>query len=90
MAFNYEKLMDIKSKIDNETEGLQKTLSSFSALISENVRNPRVWQGNSAVNFKSKWDNFADVNFPKYKEGFNKQSSNIFNSVKNYQTAEGE
>ena len=89
MAFNYAKLLDIKKNIDNETEGLQKTLSNFSALISENVNNPQVWQGDSATGFKNRWDNFADTNFPMYKEGFNRQSSAIFNSVRSYESAEG-
>lgn len=76
IKFNYEAANMAVKEIEVLTDELQTTLNKLNNLISENIKNPKIWSGDSAANFDKKWNDFA-VEFPSFVSTFRTQRSNV-------------
>ncbi len=76
IKFNYEAASMAIKDIEVLTDELQATLNKLNNLIGDNIKNPKVWSGDSAANFEKRWSEFA-VEFPSFVSTFKTQSHNV-------------
>ena len=81
----YSEIETSINTIDQLTDQITKALNTMNELIADNVNNPKVWEGQSASNFMSRWQPFAEE-FPEFIRTFKKQSAKVRTVLQNTQT----
>ena len=88
MAFNFNELERIKNNISTDSEELHSLLNELNGLINDNVGSFDTWDSQKADEFKNKWNDFSNENFPVYEKSFNSQVNILDTAIKSYSEAE--
>lgn len=88
MAFNFNELDRIKNNISSDSEELHVLLRDLNNLINDNVGSFDTWDSQKANEFKNKWNDFSNENFPMYEKSFSSQVNILNTAIKSYSEAE--
>ena len=76
-ALNYEQAKTMLDQLYDQVEQVKTNLTKMNDYINENVNSGAgVWDGESASNFRTKWDALNDE-IPEYISYFNRQVTNL-------------